>query len=48
MSGSGCEMTLSVRYDMRSMGVDVPLAEVQDALAEELVRLLDVAQPEFT
>jgi lipoyl(octanoyl) transferase len=34
--------------DMRSMGVNVPLAEVQDALAEELVRLLDVAQPEFT
>lgn len=34
--------------DMRSMGADVPLAEVQDALAEELVRLLDVAQPEFT
>jgi lipoyl(octanoyl) transferase len=34
--------------DMRSMGVERPLAEVQDALAEELVRLLEVAQPEFT
>ncbi|UGQ46448.1 lipoyl(octanoyl) transferase LipB [Massilia endophytica] len=26
--------------DMRSMGVDAPLADVQDALAQELVRLL--------
>jgi lipoyl(octanoyl) transferase len=31
--------------DMRSMGIEVPLADVQDALAQELVRLLDVAEP---
>jgi lipoyl(octanoyl) transferase len=31
--------------DMRSMGIEVPLADVQDALARELVRLLDVAEP---
>ena len=31
--------------DMRSMGVEAPLAEVQQALADELVRQLDVAGP---
>lgn len=34
--------------DMRSMGVDVPLADVQQALADELVRQLHVAEPELT
>jgi lipoyl(octanoyl) transferase len=34
--------------DMRSMGATAALAEVQDALAQELVRLLEVAEPEFT
>ncbi|WP_028103460.1 lipoyl(octanoyl) transferase LipB [Pseudoduganella violaceinigra] len=34
--------------DMRSMGVDVPLADVQQALADELVRQLQVAEPELT
>jgi lipoyl(octanoyl) transferase len=34
--------------DMRTMGVEAPLADVQQALAEELVRLLEVAEPEFT
>jgi len=34
--------------DMRSMGVDVPLADVQRALADELVRQLQVAEPELT
>lgn len=31
--------------DMRSMGVDAPLADVQWALATELARLLDVTEP---
>jgi lipoyl(octanoyl) transferase len=34
--------------DMRSMGVDVPLADVQQALADELVNQLQVAEPELT
>jgi lipoyl(octanoyl) transferase len=34
--------------DMRSMGVDVPLADVQQALANELVNQLQVAEPELT
>jgi lipoyl(octanoyl) transferase len=34
--------------DMRSMGVDVPLADVQQALANELVNQLHVAEPELT
>jgi len=34
--------------DMRSMGVDVPLADVQQALADELVLQLQVAEPELT
>jgi lipoyl(octanoyl) transferase len=31
--------------DMRSMDVEAPLADVQLALANELVRLLEVAAP---
>ena len=31
--------------DMRTMGVEAPLADVQHALARELVRLLEVEQP---
>jgi lipoyl(octanoyl) transferase len=34
--------------DMRSMGADVPLADVQQALADELVIQLQVAEPELT
>jgi len=34
--------------DMRTMGVQASLADVQDALAQELVRLLEVPEPEFT